>query len=212
MAKYPIFLDLTDRRTVVIGAGNVAIRKAQSLRDAGARVVIIADKAGDTAVAFCADNDIELVTSSYTKSYLSAASLVIAATNDSELNSRIYKDCQEQEILCNVVDQPHLCDFYVPALVQRGSLQIAIGTDGACPAYAGHLRRKLQEQFTEDHSRFMVELEAVRKKVIENLSELADRKSLLGKLVDDQSFDYFIKNGSAAWHDRADKLIAEFTT
>ncbi len=210
MAKYPIFLDLADRRTVVIGAGSVAIRKAQSLLDAGARVVIVTDKASDTAVAFCAENNIELITSGYAKSYLSPASLVIASTNDSELNSRIYYDCQELAILCNVVDQPHLCDFYVPALVQRGCLQIAIGTDGACPAYAGHLRRKLEEQFTEDHSRFMVELEAVRKKVIEKIPVLADRKSLLGKLVDDQSFDYFIKNGPTAWHDRADKLIAEF--
>ena len=84
--------------------------------------------------------------------------LAIAATSDRQLNRRIYKDCQELEILCNVVDAPELCDFIVPAVVKRGDLQIAIGTEGNCPAYAGHLRKKLEQSFTDKHGEFLAEL------------------------------------------------------
>ena len=125
--------------------------------------------------------------------------LVIAATNDHELNKQIYKDCQELEILCNVVDQPELCDFYVPAVVRRGDLQIAIGTEGDCPAYAGHIRKKLEQTFTDKHGEFLAELEAIRDHIIKDVPNEADRKIILGKLVDDESFEYFVKNGSDAW-------------
>ena len=170
MARYPIYLDLTNKRVVVIGAGPVAARKVNSLQEAGARVIVIAKKADRTFEKSCKLPNVEVVISAYLKDYLAEAVLAIAATNDLKLNRRIYKDCQELEVLCNVVDQPDLCDFFVPAVVKHGPLQIAIGTDGNCPAYAGHLRKKLEDQFTEDHGRFVVELEAIRKHIIKELS------------------------------------------
>jgi len=209
MAKYPIYLELSSRRTVVIGAGPVAMRKARSLLAAGARVVVVADKIDDMLSLQSSKGKAELIKSKYSRSYLAGAVLVIAATNDLRLNSRIYRDCQELEILCNVADQPELCDFFVPAIVKRGDLQIAIGTEGNCPAYAGHLRKKLESLFTEQHGRFLVELEKLRKQVIESVPVPVERKVLLGKLVEDESFEYFIENGPVAWHERADKIISE---
>lgn len=209
MSKYPIFLELAGRRVVVIGGGAVAVRKAQALLSAGARLVIIAEHVDDLLTALCADSNAELIKSRYSKNYLSGAVLAIASTNNQQLNRRIYKDCQELEILCNVVDNPELCDFYVPAVVKRGDLQIAIGTEGYCPAYAGHLRKKLGQIFTDKHGEFLAELEALRKRIIQEVPETADRKALLGQLVDDKSFEYFIENGPAEWRSYAEKLISD---
>lgn len=207
MAKYPIYLELADRRVVVIGAGSVALRKAESLLAAGARLVVVADKIDQTPTIRSIDSKAELIKSRYSKEYLKGAVLVIAATNKPQLNRQIYKDCQELEILCNVVDQSGLCDFFVPAVVKRGDLQIAIGTEGNCPAYAGHLRKKLEEIFTEQHGQFLAELETLRKQIIKDIPEGTDRKALLGQLVNDESFEYFIENGPSAWRDRADEII-----
>jgi len=209
MAKYPIFLELSGRRAVVIGGGGVAVRKVQTLMSAGARIVVVAERIDDMMTALCAGTDVEIVQGSYSKSYLASAVLAIAATNNSDLNKKIYKDCQELEILCNVVDVPELCDFYVPALVKRGKLQIAIGTDGSSPAYSGHIRKKLEKIFTEKHGEFVAELEIVRKRVIEEVADAADRKAILGELVNDESFEYFDEKGPAAWRDRAEKIILE---
>jgi len=211
MGKYPIFLELSGRRAVVIGAGAVAVRKAQSLLAAGARLVVVGRKISEAMSALGAGDDVELIESRYSKDYLPGAVLVIAATNNPELNKRIYKDCQQLEILCNVVDQPGLCDFFVPAVVKRGDLQIAIGTDGTCPAYAGHLRKKLEEIFSDEHGRFLAELEAIRKDICEAVPNQGQRKALLGQLAGDESFDYFIENGPAAWHRYARKLATEAT-
>jgi precorrin-2 dehydrogenase/sirohydrochlorin ferrochelatase len=209
MAKYPIFLELGGRRAVVIGAGAVALRKAQALLAAGARLVVVAEHIDDMLTIQSQGTNAKLIKSKYSKEYLTGAVLAIAATNNSKLNKRIYKDCQELEILCNVVDEPELCDFFVPAVVKRGDLQIAVGTEGHCPAYAGHIRKKLEQTFTDKHGEFVAELETLRKLIIEDVPDPADRKVLLGQLVDDKSFEYFVDNGAAAWRDRAEKIIKE---
>jgi precorrin-2 dehydrogenase / sirohydrochlorin ferrochelatase len=207
MGKYPIFLDLEGRRAVVIGGGSVAVRKAEHLLDAGARLVVVAERIDKMMTALCKNRNAELVKSKYTKSYLAEAVLAIAATDNPQLNRQIYEDCQELEVLCNVVDEPELCDFFVPAVVKRGDLKIAVGTEGLCPAYAGHIRKKLEEIFTEKHGEFLAELERLRKKIIKEIPEPEDRKSTLGLLVNDESFDYFINSGAAKWRKKAATII-----
>ncbi|MGD0573498.1 MAG: bifunctional precorrin-2 dehydrogenase/sirohydrochlorin ferrochelatase [Sedimentisphaerales bacterium] len=207
MVKYPIFLDLNGRRVVIIGGGSVATRKAETILCSGARLVVVAPHLDDTLRKVCAGTKAELIESKYSKDYIGRATLVIAATNDEALNKQIYKDCQQLEILCNVVDSPGLCDFYVPAVVQRGDLQIAVGTDGNCPAYAGHLRKKLENIFTEKHGEFLAQLEAIRGFIIEKIADAAERKAILGKLADDESFEYFLQNGPQLWHKRAEESI-----
>jgi len=96
----------------------------------------------------------------------------------------------------------------VPAVVRRGDLQIAIGTEGQCPAYAGRIRKKLEQTFTDKHGQFLAELEALRKRIMEDVPDAADRKALLGQLADDKSFEYFVQNGPAQWQAYADRLIS----
>jgi precorrin-2 dehydrogenase/sirohydrochlorin ferrochelatase len=212
MAKFPIYLEMHDRRAVVIGGGAVAVRKVQALAQAGARITVVAEHVPDTFVEAFQMPQVELVLSSYTKDYLVGATLVIAATNDLVLNRQIYEDCQELEILCNVVDQPDLCDFYTPAVVQRGDLQIAVGTDGNCPAYAGHLRKKLEEMFTEDHGRFVEALEAIRVRILNEVPDANQRKAILGRLVSDESFEVFRSEGAEKWLVFADEEIGQGTS
>jgi precorrin-2 dehydrogenase/sirohydrochlorin ferrochelatase len=209
MAKYPIFLELGGRRAVIVGAGAVATQKAQALLVAGARLVVVSKTIDDTMLTLCQGTSAEIIKSKYSKDYISEAVLVIAATNDSQLNKQIYKDCQELEILCNVVDAPELCDFIAPAVVKRGDLQIAIGTEGHCPAYAGHLRNKLDQTFTDKHGEFLAELGKLRRRIIEDIQDEAERKILLGELVDDKSFEYFVQNGPTKWREYADTLMSK---
>jgi precorrin-2 dehydrogenase/sirohydrochlorin ferrochelatase len=198
------------RRAVVIGAGPVAARKVQSLHEAGARITVIAEEVRPVLEEAFQLPHVELVLSPYQKAYLVGATVVIAATNDRELNRRIFTDCQELETLCNVVDQPELCDFFVPAIVKRGDLQIAIGTDGHCPAYAGHLRNKLEAIITEAHGQFVSALEQARRRVIQIIENPDQRKAALGRLACDESFEYFVREGSERWHHYAQDLMADF--
>jgi precorrin-2 dehydrogenase/sirohydrochlorin ferrochelatase len=207
MSKYPIYLELEGKRVLVIGAGAVALRKARSLQAAGARLVVVAEKTDDMLVLQGKPDKPELIRARYSKEYLTGAVLVIAATNNPKINQQIYKDCQELEILCNVVDQPELCDFFLPAVVSRGDLQIAVCTEGSCPAYAGHLRKKLEAIFTEQHGRFLSALKGLRKQILLEVPEPARRKAIFGELADDESFEYFIKNGPTKWQQKAEEII-----
>ena len=212
MAKYPIFLELKGRRVVLIGAGTVAFRKATTLLEAGARVVIVAEHADPAVELLCQKNtQAELVKSSYAKEYLNGATLVIAATNNRQLNKQIYHDCQNCGALCNVADNPELCDFFAPAVLHRGDLQIAISTEGACPAYAGHIRKKLEDMFTDTHAKFLSELGCLRAKVISEIPGADERKAVMGKLTDDASLEIFIASGADKWRQYADELISQYT-
>jgi precorrin-2 dehydrogenase/sirohydrochlorin ferrochelatase len=208
MAKYPIYLELGGKRVVVIGAGSVASRKVAVLCQAGAKVLVVAKEIQAEFSDRCKDLDIEIIEGEYSKEYLAGAVMVMAATNVSKLNTRIYKDCNELNVICNVVDVPELCDFYVPAKIERGPLQIAIGTNGASPAYSAKLRRQLEDLFTETHGQFAAEMGVVRKKVIEHIADGDVRKKIFEALVTDESFDCFVNDGAEAWRKYAEKLVA----
>jgi len=203
---------MSGRRAVVIGAGSVAVRKIQALHEAGARVTVLAEYIDSSHRDTIERANVELILSKYSKDYLVGATLVIAATNDSALNRQVHHDCQELQILCNVVDQPELCDFYTPSVVRRGDLHIAIGTDGNCPAYAGHVRRKLEDIFTETHGEFVEQLEKVRSQILRQIADPNQRKALLGRLASDESFEIYVRKGCQDWTVYANGQITDSVT
>lgn len=207
MAKYPLFLELKDRPVVVIGGGNVALQKAKALLETGARLTVIAKKICACLDSLCQQHDIPCEVRAYTTDAIRDAILVIAATNDRAVNEAVFRDCRERRILCNVVDVPDLCDFYVPAIVRRGALQIAIGTDGYSPAFAGQLRRKLETLITEQYGEFINHLRQLRQVVIAQVAE-HNRKDVLMKMASDESFQVFTEEGPKAWQDYARAMIA----
>ena len=208
MAKYPIYLDLTGTQAVVVGAGSVAARKVKTLLRAGANVRVVTKTVEKDFEESCKGLDIELLKTEYSSSHLADAFLVIAATDKNELNTQIYNDCQGLKILCNVVDVPELCNFYVPSIVQQGDLQLAISTNGKCPAYAAHLRRKFQELITVDHARFLYSLDGMRQEIIASGISLEDRKTLLVRLADDESFETFLTKGPDVWKQMALEMLS----
>jgi len=202
MANYPVFLNLKDRLVVIIGAGPLALQKAEALYRSEARLKVVAQNSTQALKDFCARNHIEFLDATYEKQQIASSALVIVATNNRPLNERIYHDCHAQGILCNVVDQPDLCDFYVPAVVQRGNLQIAISTDGRCPAYAGRVRAVCEDLFTEQHEEFLTLLQEMRQIILQEYAP-AQRRGRMQALISDDSFDLFVHNGAEAWREFA---------
>ncbi len=144
---YPIYADLTGRTVLVVGGGIVAARKVKALLKRQIRVTVVAPEICPELQELTNDSDLVIHRRSYQKGDLAEHWLVIAATDDSELNQKVFAEAAEARIFCNVVDQPELCTFHVPAVVRQGLLQIAISTGGASPALAKRIRQELEKRF-----------------------------------------------------------------
>jgi precorrin-2 dehydrogenase/sirohydrochlorin ferrochelatase len=117
--------------------------------------------------------------------------LVVAATPSTELHERIFSEAQRLGVLCNIVDVPRLCDFYYPAVVRRGALQIAISTTGQSPALAQRLRKELERQFGPEYERWLTHIGKVRQKMQAGGLGVEERKQLLHELVSREGFEKF---------------------
>lgn len=172
---FPMFLKLEGRPCLVVGAGSVAEGKIASLVETGARVLVVATWALPQITGLAEAGQIELQLRSFSADDLKDAFLAVVATSSADLNREIYHEAQRRGVLCNVVDVPELCDFYYPAVVRRGDLQIAISTNGQSPALAKRLREQLEQQFGPAYAEWISELGETRKLIM--ASELSsDRK------------------------------------
>ena len=183
MDLFPIFLKLAARPCVVIGAGNLAESKIESLQAAHAKVRVIAPAARPRIADLAAAGEIEWLQREYVAGDLSGHFLVVAATNDAAVNRSVYKEAVEKNVLCNAVDDPPFCDFYFPSVVRRGDLQIAISTAGASPALAQKLRKEINAQLPLDVGDWVTDLGNLRREVtqMEPLNE--ERRWLLHQLA-----------------------------
>src|ERR1700758_3619629 len=153
-----MFVKLDGRSCLVVGAGKVAEPKIASLIASGARVRVVALAAGAQAQIWHREDMIIWEQRAFTPSDLDGAFLVVAATNFTAVNDAIFREAERRQILCNVVDDPPRCDFFYPAVVRRGRLQIAISTAGLSPALAQRLRRELEAQFGPEYGEWVEEL------------------------------------------------------
>jgi precorrin-2 dehydrogenase/sirohydrochlorin ferrochelatase len=156
---YPIVLDLSGARAVVVGGGRVALRKARALADAGAHVRVVAP---ELLPDLADEGRFECVAESYAAEHLAGARIVIAATDDEAVNARVAADAREAGALVNVVDRPEQCDFIVPSQVRRGDLLIAISTGGAAPSLSRRLRKRLEAEFGPEYEPLLEALRDVR--------------------------------------------------
>lgn len=183
MTLFPIFVKLAGRRCLVIGAGTVGQSKIQSLLVAGANVAVIAPQ-GTSLVREWAENRlIEWEVREFEASDLNDVFLVIAATNCNAINQIIFREAQKRNILCNSVDDPVNCDFYYPAVVRRGDLQIAISTAGKSPALAQKLRKDLEAQYGPEYAGFVDDLGKTRQGLFAKPADPEERKRLLHQLA-----------------------------
>ncbi len=118
--------------------------------------------------------------------------LVISATNDAKVNRRVFEDADRADRLINVVDQPHLCNIFIPALIQRDNLQVAISTNGQCPALARRMRLDLEKMITPAYGPLLEHLAAMRRHIIRTLPEAARRKQILERILDSRAVQRFL--------------------
>jgi precorrin-2 dehydrogenase / sirohydrochlorin ferrochelatase len=182
-ALFPAFIKLAGRRVVVVGAGSVAASKIDSLLECGGQVTVIAPRAIDTVEQLAAARKIRWLPRKFAPNDLARAFLVIAATSDSGVNRSVFLEAETRGILCNSVDDPPNCDFYFPATVRRGPLQIAISTSGESPALAQRIRRELADSLDSSLGDWVERIGESRRQIIASLPPSDDRKKLLHRLA-----------------------------
>jgi len=162
---YPVGLKLEDVPVLVVGAGSVGGRKAARLAAAGARVTVVAPEAGEVVGSLAGEGKVTWHARVFDDGDVEGAALVISAAPDREVNERVARAARERGVWVNVADTPELCTFYLPAVVDRSPLKVAISTSGACPAYARQLRERLDGVFDPEAGRFVEMLGRMREKV-----------------------------------------------
>lgn len=186
---FPAFIKLSGRPCLVVGAGAIAEAKITSLLEADARVTVVAPEATQAARELGVSGQITWVPRVFLPDDLDGIFLVVAATSSNEVNRAVYLEAQSRGILCNSVDDPPNCDFYFPAVVRRGALQIAISTSGESPALAQRLRQELEEGLDESFGEWVQLIGAARREIRASLPQSGEREQLLHSLASGDSHE-----------------------
>jgi precorrin-2 dehydrogenase/sirohydrochlorin ferrochelatase len=181
MSLFPIFLKLTGRPCIVLGAGDIAESKIDSLRAAEARVIVIAPAASARIIELSSSGEIIWHQREYAQGDLAGHFLAVAATNNSAVNRAVFAEAEAAGILINAVDDPPFCDF--PSVVRRGELQIAISTAGASPALAQRLRKEIDALLPLDAGEWLTELGNLRREILQREPANEARRELLHQLA-----------------------------
>jgi precorrin-2 dehydrogenase/sirohydrochlorin ferrochelatase len=180
---YPIYLNIANKRCVVVGGGEVAERKTQRLLKCGARVVVVGKALTPFLEQKKNEGAIEQIAADYEASCLEGAFLVIGATDLDEVNGRISADAGARGMLVNIADDPARCDFILPAVFQQGDLAIAVSTGGKSPALAKRLRQEFEGRYGPEYAVLLNILGDLRKRVVAGGRSSAENKLLFENIV-----------------------------
>lgn len=189
---YPISLDLRDKPVLLVGGGEVAFRKAQGLSRSGCRPTVVALEVSPAFQVWLEKQSFQVERRSYRSGEAAQYFLVISATDDAEVNQRVFEDAQRAGRLINVVDQPGLCNVYIPSRIDRGNLQVAISTAGTCPAFARWLRRELEGAVPELYGLLLDRVAAIRARVMETFPSPDARRRVLERLLHSEASRRFL--------------------
>jgi len=183
MRTYPLFALIEDRPCLVVGGGAVGERKVQDLLTAGARVTVVSPELTPLLAELAAAGRIQAIAGDFDPKHLNGMVLVIGATDDQEVNREVSAAAQARGQLVNIVDQPALCTFIVPASVRRGPLTVAVSTGGASPALARQVREELEHLFGPDYGLYLQVLQALRDRVLARRRGHPENARLFHRLV-----------------------------
>lgn len=186
---YPVFLDVRERKCVVVGGGEIAARKAEALLDSGAAVTVISPEFCQDLEEHASTGRISCIRAPYCEDALDGAFVAVAATDDMAVNTRVNRDCRARNIIVNVVDVPELCDFHVPSIIRSGDITVAIGTGGKSPALSRRLRLMLQDKIGPEYGQLLDILGSLRDTVKEKVPGQKRRHALWLKLIDSGILD-----------------------
>lgn len=204
MTCFPIMLRLEGRTCIVVGAGEIAAAKVAGLLHHGARVIVIAPKAVRGIRENARLGKLAWRRRSFSARDVQGAFLAVAATNSAETNRAVFRACQARGVLCNAVDDPEHCDFFYPAVVRRGPLQIAISTGGNSPALAARLRRDLDRQFGPEWTSFVKHIGKLRQQLLNANMPLEEKREQLAELARQKSFLSFQRR----WRARSSQRLS----
>lgn len=207
MKYYPLFLDITDRRCVVVGGGDVAERKVERLLDSGASVVVVGKTLTPGLETMKKEGRINHIDADYDQAFINNAFLVIGATDRDDVNAEISRDGREKGILVNIVDDPDKCDFVLPSLLKQGDLLIAISTGGKSPALAKKLREEMEQHFGTEYQTLLEVMGQLREKLVVK-GRSSDENRLLFEAVVHSDILKHIKDKS--W-EKVKKIIYDIT-
>ena len=205
----PVFLDVQGRKCVVVGGGPVALRKVTDLLESGAIVGVVAEKPSPEIERLYKQGKTKLVKRRFRADDISGAFLVFAATDDAAKNAEISATAKKRSVLVNTVDSPELCDFISGAVVKRGPLQIAISTNGQCPAIASTLRGELEKLYTESFGEFILIAGKLRQKIL-LLPDIASAKKheAIKWLARKETFALFLDSGKEKVWEELKKIVS----
>jgi precorrin-2 dehydrogenase / sirohydrochlorin ferrochelatase len=193
MDLFPIVVRLESRRCIVVGAGEIAAAKTDTLLGCGAQVTVIAPHATESIQALARKEKLQWTQREFVPADLEGAFLVVAATDSPAVNEEVFRAGTERGVLCNVVDDPEHCDFFYPAVVRRGALQIAISTGGHSPALAHRLRVELEQQFGPEYEAWVEEVGRKRREIMAcDLPDVRRRESL-EQIASRESYEDFVR-------------------
>jgi siroheme synthase-like protein len=180
---YIACLRLSGRRCLVVGGGDVGLEKVEGLLACDADVTLVAPDAHPELAALADEGSIRWERREYGSPDLEGCLIAIAATNDTDVNIRVFEDAERRSMLVNVVDVPPLCNFILPAIVRTGPLAVAISTAGASPALAKRMKREIAELFGEPYADLAILLNDVRGWAKATLPTYQDRKEFFEGIV-----------------------------
>lgn len=188
---FPIMVSLTGRRCLVVGGGTVAERKVKSLLQAGAHVTIVSTEFSETLLEMENQSDIVLYRQKFDHKFIMDKSsegppftLIVAATNDSEVNAHIARSASEQGLLINVVDQPELSSFIMPSVVRRGKLVIAVSTGGASPSAARKIAQEIDDLYGEEYEGYLHFLSDIRLLIQQKVADKPSRQRMFKEMLE----------------------------
>ena len=144
---YPILINLQRFPCLVVGGGQVALRKVQSLLLYNAKITILSPKICTPLKEIIKSNKIKIIPKSYSKEYIKTFKVIFCATDSQKISKQVFKDCKQENKLLNVADVPELCDFILPAVVKRGDLTISVSSQGRAPFFAKEIKNKIDHIF-----------------------------------------------------------------
>jgi len=202
---YPVYLDIMNRKCLVVGGGSVSTRKVMTLLECGAVVTVVSPVVGPELLELAEAGFIRWEKRTYRSSDLDGMFLVIGATDQKEVNHRIFADSEPLNKLCNIADRPEDCNFILPSVVRRGDLVIAVSTSGKSPAFAKHLRKDLENRFGEEYAEFLRLMGAIRKKLLSEGHEPEAHRHLFERLINEGLLERIRKGDRKA----ANRLLRE---
>ncbi|KUO50448.1 MAG: hypothetical protein APF76_07250 [Desulfitibacter sp. BRH_c19] len=205
---YTINVNLKGRKCLVVGAGNISERKIQSLLECAANVSVVSPKFKTSILALQGHPNLTLITRPFEESDLNGMFLVISATNDRELNSKIGTICNNKNILINVVDKPEICSFFVPSILRRGDLSISISTGGKSPTLASKIKQDLSNQYGNEYERYVNILGEIRERIKTEVKDPVKRKDILNNLMEINLYELIKLHEDGLIKERIHKCIS----